>query len=144
MYNRRQTEDDVIKKLMDISYEKKQISNEANAIIWEYIEKYEKDLKLLDKEAADMLIDFQRLITLKNGYPLDLSISLRISRLLLSCYQSEQDLEQIVETLDRCAHYDLVMKMHTDDYESSPYALMAEQYLDDFDKLSDNGKRLLA
>ena len=142
--DRNETEDGLIKKLMDISYEKKQISNETNAIIREYIEKYEKDLSLLDKEAADMLNDFHRLITLEDRYPLDLSISLRISRLLISYYQSEQDLERIVGLLDRCAHYDLVMKMHTDDYESSPYSLMAEQYLDDFDRLSDNGKRLLA
>lgn len=63
-------------KLMDISYEKRQISNEANAIIREYIEKYEIDLKLLDKEAADMLIDFIHLITLQSGFSLDLIIAL--------------------------------------------------------------------
>lgn len=142
--DKNESEDGLIKKLMDISYEKKQISNEANAIIRDYIEKYEKDLGLLDKEAADMLNDFLLSITLEGGYPLDPAIALRIYRLLLHYYQSEQDLEQIVHTLDQCVHFDLVMKIHTDDYESSPYSLMAEQYLEDFDKLSDIRKSELA
>lgn len=142
--NRNETEDGLIKKLMNISYEKKQIFNEANDIIRECIEKYEKDLSLLDKESADMLNDFLLRITLESGYPLDLPISLRILRLLLSYYQSVQDLERIVNTLDRCANYDIMMQVHTGDWESSPYSLMAELYLDDFDRLSDDGKHRLA
>lgn len=98
----------------------------------------------MDKEAADMLADFFNLIILQGGYPLDLAISFRILKLMLAYYQSVQDIEHIVDTLDVCASQDIMMKRHINDYESSPYSLMAEQYLDDFDKLSDFGKRRLA
>ena len=138
-----ETRDRLIKKLMDVSYKKKQISNEANAIIQEYIVKYEKAPELLDAEAAAVLEDFWG--SLVNGTHdfMDLSVSLRLSKLLLGYYQSVQDLEQIVRMLLYCTRFDLLMKIHTDDYEGIPYALMAEQYLDDFDKLSDSGKHAL-
>ena len=139
-----ETEESLIKKLMDISYEKREISNETNGIIREYIEKYEKDPGLLDKEAADMLNDFVSRITLEYRFPLDNAISLRILKLLLSYYQSVQDLERTVLMMEWCATYDFIMKVHTDDYECSPYSLMAERYLDDFDRLSDAGKMQLA
>lgn len=141
--DRDETEDSLIKKLMDISYEKKQIFNEANTIIQEYIMKYEENPDLLDVETAAVLEDFWGLLI--NGLRdfLDLTVSLRISELLLGYYQSAQDLEQIVRMLQYCTRFDLLMKVHTDDYECIPYALMAERYMDDFDKLSDRGKHTL-
>lgn len=46
--------------------------------------------------------------------------------------------------LERCAVYDRILKVHIDDYESTPYSLIAEQYLDDLDRLSGKGKLRLA
>lgn len=143
--DREETEESLIRKLMDISYEKKRIWGETNAIIREYITKYEEDPGLLDGEACAMLEDFFEL--LMRGGSLDLldpSISLRISRLLLGYYQTTQDLEQIIRMLRFCSLFDLLLIDHTDDYASTPYSLMAEQYLQDFDKLSDEGKRALS
>lgn len=138
--DRDETEDSLIKKLMDISYEKKQISNEANSIIQEHIEKYEKDPGLLDEETAAMLQDFMETFR-KGDDNIDLPITLRIGRLLLAYYQTIRDLENTVRMLVLCALWDFAMKCHTGEaIESTPYALMAEQYLDDFDKLSDDGK----
>ena len=139
-----ETRESLIKKLMDISYEKKQIANEANAIIREYILRYEEAPQLLDAEAAAVLDDFFSLLIGGPQDYLDLSVSLRISKLLLCYYQSTQDLEQIIRILRYCARFDLLIKIHTDEYEGIPYALMAERYLDDFDQLSDKGKYTLA
>ena len=137
-----ETKESLLKKLTDVSYEKKQILVEANAIIREYITKYEKEPELLDSEAAAMLEDFLSLLRPSDHEPLDPSVSLQISRLLLRYYQSTQDPEQILPILQQCATYDLILKDHCE-HESTPYALMAEQYIKDFDKLSDKAKHIL-
>ena len=67
--------------------QKKQISNEANALIQEYIEKYEKDPSLLDKEAADMLEDFWHLIRPEYEYHLDMPIALRNRRVCMDIWR---------------------------------------------------------
>lgn len=136
-----ETKDGLIKRLMEISCEKKQIYNDANTIINEYIVKYEKDSDLIDEDTVSMLEDFGGLLMPGDGPNfLDPSISLRICKLLLGYYQAEQNLEQIVRVLRFCSVFDFLLKDHVDIYESSPYSLMAEQYLEDFDKLSDQGK----
>lgn len=141
------TKENLIKTLVDISYAKKQIFIEANAIVKEYITKYEKDPTLLDDEAVAVLEDF--LIQLKppkedggSNY-LDPSISLRISRLLLQYCETTQDPEQIIRLLQQCAVYDLILKDHQDDYGSTPYAIMAERFMGDFDKLPKQTVRTL-
>ena len=140
--DREETEESLIKKLMDISYEKKQVYNEANAIIKEYITKYEKDTSLLDEEATAKLIDFLNQLILDGDF-LDPSISLRMSKLLLGYYQNKQDLDQTIRMLFSCSIFDSILQDHIDDCESPTYSLMAEQYLDDFDKLSNQRKRAL-
>lgn len=52
------TEEDVIRRLMEISREKKRIQTECNAIIGEFIVKYEQAPELLNDEAEAMLKDF--------------------------------------------------------------------------------------
>ena len=137
-----ETEKSLIKKLMDISYEKKQVYNEANAIVKEYIAKYEKAPDLLDEESVVMLTDFLDLLILDGDF-LDPSISLRISKLLLKYYQDGQDLEQTIRMLCLCGIFDSMLTDHMDNQESPPYSLMAQQYLDHFDKLSNHRKRAL-
>lgn len=145
-----ETQESLIKKLIELSREKKQILMEANEIIREHITKYEKEPNLLDETAAAVLEELLAGLTPSKGSGdgsnyLDPSISLRVAKLLLRYYQSmsPQDPEQIVRLLQQCALYDLIMKDHQDDYESTPYAIMAERYLGEFDSLSDKAKRRL-
>ena len=138
-----ETRESLIKKLTDISREKKKIMVEANAIISEYITKYENSPEPPDSEAAAMLEDFLSRLRPSNQELLDPPLSLRISRLLLRYYQSTNDPEQILPILQQCALYDLTLKNHQDSYESSPYALMAEQYMSEFDRLSDKAKHTM-
>lgn len=145
-----ETQESLIKKLIELSREKKQILVEANDIIREHITKYEKEPNLLDEAAAAVLEEFLVGLTpaQKNesgSNYLDPSISLRVSKLLLRYYQSmsPQDPEQIVRLLQQCALYDLILKDHQDDHESTPFAIMAERYLGEFDSLSDKAKRRL-
>ena len=140
-----ETEESLIKRLMDSSYEKKLISRETNAIIQEYIVKYEKEPSLIDEQAVATLRDFMTLLTPQNGGAnyLDPCISLRICRLLLGYYQSVQNLDQIVQMVYWCTTFDIMIKDHSDVCENSPYSLIAEQYLKDFDQLSDWNKRAL-
>lgn len=139
-----ETRGTLIKKLMDNSYEKKQIASEANAIIKEFVTKYEQNPDLLDGATAAALEDILNMLTPESAMILDLAIALRVSRLLLAYYQHEGDLEHTVLFLSRCAYFDIFMKSHLDDYDSTPYSILAEQYLDDFDKLSEAGKTRLA
>ena len=140
-----ETRESLIKRLMDSSCEKKRISLETDAIIREYIVKYEKDPSLVDEEAAATLRDFLAQLMPGNGGVdyLDPCISLRICRLLLGYYQSVQNLDQTVQTVYWCTMFDIMLKEHSDVCESSPYSLMAEQYLKDFDQLSDWNKHAL-
>ena len=140
-----ETEESLIKKLMDNSYEKKQISRETNAIIKEYIAKYENDAALLDADAAAVLRDFlMQLIPEddKKDY-VDPSVALRICRLLLGYYQTVQDLERTVQMVCWSMTFDIMVKSHQDANDTSPYSLMAEQYLDDLDGLPDEKRQML-
>ena len=140
-----ETKESLIKRLTDISYQKKEILLGTNAIIRDYIVKYEKDPSLLDAEAVAMLRDFLNLLMPTNGSHsyVDPCISLRICKLLLGYYQAEQNLDQIVQMVCWCTTFDLMVKEHQDANESSPYCLLAGQYLKDFDKLSDQKKHAL-
>ena len=135
------TKESLIQKLMDVSKEKKKILTETNAIIREYITKYEKDPDLLDSEAVAVLEDFLALLSPSGRNYLDPSISLHIARLLLQYYQRLQNPEQIIQTLQECAYFDLTVKEHRDDYESTPYTIMAEPYMDRLDSLSPDAVR---
>lgn len=137
------TKENLIKKLMDISFEKKQIQTANNAMIREYIEKYEKSPGLLDAEAEGMLNDFSRLLMPTPQQFLDTPITLRISKLLLRYYQAVGNLKKTISMLERCAVFDIMMKEHLDDYEGSAYTLMAEQYLGDIEKLPEKNIRSL-
>ena len=133
-----ETEDGLIKKLMDISYEKKQISNDANTIIREYITKFEKDPSLLDENAVAALNELLPQV-MPSGI-LDPAIALRISKLLLGHHKKTQDIEMIIKYLRFCAAFDITLKEHMDDYNGIPYVLESEKYLSRFDELSDSGK----
>ena len=137
------TKESLIKKLIDVSYEKKKILVETNAIIREYIARYEKEPELLDEGAAAALEDFLSQLKPTDEELLDPAISLRICRLLLQYYQSLGDPGPIIRILEQCAGYDLILREHRDDYESTPYALMAERYMGDFDRFSDETRRRL-
>lgn len=137
------TKQELIQTLMDISCQKKLIKNQANAIIREYIEVYEKSPQLLDAQAETMLNDFSNLLLPPSQPFVDTPISFRISKLLLRYYQSTKVLESTILMLERCAVFDIMMKEHLDDYEGSAYTLMAEQYLVDFDHLSEKARRSL-
>ena len=140
-----ETRESFIRKMMDHSYEKKQILSQTNAIIQEYIVRYEKDPSLLDEEAVAMLRDFVTLLMPSDESEnyVDPPISLRICRLLLGYYQNVQNLDQTVRMVCWCAMFDILLMDHRADFESSRYTLMAEQYLKDFDKLSDRSQRTL-
>ena len=129
----------LIQKLTDISREKKQILVEANAILQQWVATYEKQPDALDGPAAAMLEDFLALLRPAEQDLVDPSISLRIARLLLGYYQSVQDPEKVIAILQQCAYFDLTLKEHRDDYDSTPYALMAEGYMGQVDRLSDDG-----
>ncbi|MCH5324663.1 MAG: hypothetical protein J1E39_05555 [Eubacterium sp.] len=146
--DKQDTRESLIEKLVDVSREKKQILVETNAIIKECITKYEKEPGLLDKEAIAMLDDFLLLLRSPKGGeggmdPVDPSVSLRIARLLLPHYQSTGDPEQIIQILRQCAIYDLILKEHQYDYESTQYAGMADRYLADYETISDEAIRTL-
>ena len=64
------TEEDVISRLMNISREKKQIQTECNAIIGEYIVKYEQAPERLDDKAEELLKDFLNVL-MQNGQCVD-------------------------------------------------------------------------
>lgn len=133
-----ETKESLVKRLIDNTREKKRILTETNAIIREYIARYEQDPSLIDEEAVAMLRDFIMLLMPSNGAGdyVDPSISLRICRLVLGYYQAVRDLNQTVQMLCLCAMFDIMLMSHRDDSASSPYTIMAEQYLKDFDKLS--------
>ncbi|MCM1193802.1 MAG: hypothetical protein NC389_15415 [Acetatifactor muris] len=133
-----ETKEEIIRRLIEVSREKKKIQTQNNEIIREYITKYEKEPERLDAEAQKQLQDFMKTLIQKNGQCIDAPIALRISRLLLRYYQKSGDLEQTIITLNRCSIFDIILKEHLDDYAGSEYPLMAERYLDDFDRLSED------
>lgn len=138
-----ESEKEVIDRLVEISREKKRIQAGNNEIIREYITKYEKNPQCLDAEAEKLLQDFMSTLVQENGACLDVPVALRISRLLLKYYQQMGDLEQMILALERCSVFDIITKEHLDDYEGSIYPLMAEQYLSEFDRLSERSQRAL-
>ena len=138
-----ETKQDIIDRLMEVSKEKKKIQTENNEIIKEYITKYEKNPESMDAETEKMFQDFMSMIMEKSGVCIDAPIALRGSKLLLQYYQRGGDQERIITTLERCTVFDIIMKEHLDDYEGSVHPLMAEQYLDDFDSLSEAAQRSL-
>ena len=138
-----ETKEDIIGRLVEVSKEKKKIQTGNNEIIREYITKYEKNPECLDAEAEKLLYDFMKALINKSGQCMDAPIALRISRLLLQYYQKVGDLEKTIVTLDRCCVFDIILKEHLDDYAGSEYPLMAEEYLDDFDRLSEDAQTSL-
>ena len=138
-----ETRENIIGRLIEISRVKKEIQTEDNDIIREYITKYERDPECMDAGAEKMLQDFTSTLMEKSGACIDAPIAFRISKLLLQYYQKIEDKERTVEALERCAVFDIIMKEHLDDYEGSVYPLMAEQYLDDFDSLSEKSQRAI-
>lgn len=141
---KKETKEELIKKLMDISYEKKQIQTENNAIIKEYVEVYEKFPERLDAGAEKLLKDFLSLLIPSGQDFLDTSIALRISKILLHYYRTNGNLNELIMMLEKCAVFDIMLKEHLDDYEGSEYICVAEQYLSEFDHLSESAKRSLA
>lgn len=137
-----ETKEGVIQRLIQISHEKKQIQTECNAIIREFIVKYEKEPELLDAEAERQLKDFLNVL-LQGGGQQDTPIVFRISKLLLRYYQEQGNVERTITLLEYCAVFDIIIKEHLDDYAGSEYPRMAEQYLEDFDKFSEGAKRSL-
>lgn len=138
-----ETRDDIIGRLIEISRVKKGIQTEDNDIIREYITKYEKDPECMDAGTEKMLQDFTRALMEKSGACIDAPIAFRISKLLLQYYQKIGDVERIIEALERCTVFDIIMKEHLDDYAGSVYPLMAERYLDTFDSLSERSQRAI-
>lgn len=139
-----ETKDELIRKLMDISREKKQIQLESNAIIKEFITKYEKSPELVDADAAKTLTGFLDMLMSNPGQILDPPIAFCISRILFQYYRSENDPEQSVLMLERCTVLDIILKEHLDDYPGTSYNPIIENYLPEFDNLSERGRRALA
>lgn len=137
-----ETKEDIIQSLINISKEKKRIQTENNAIIREYIVKYEKESKLVDADAEHMLKDFLSML-LGGGQYQDTAIAFRISKLLLQYYRETGDIERTVVMLEYCAVFDIMIKEHLDDYAGSEYPLMAEKYLDDFERYSEKARKSL-
>lgn len=140
-----ETKESLTQKLIGNSYEKKKIYTAANDLIDEYVVRYENDPSLLNEEAVSLLRDFLVDLMPEKG-PIDYfdpGISLRVSRLLLAYYQASQELDQIVQAIYWCMKFDLMLMDHRNASESCPYTLLAEQYLKDFDKLTDQNKHLL-
>lgn len=138
-----ETREDIIGRLIEVSRVKKEIQTEDNDIIREYITKYEKDPECMDAGTEKMLQDFTRTLMEKSGACIDAPIAFRISKLLLQYYQKIGDVERIIEALERCTVFDIIMKEHLDDYAGSVYPLMAERYLEDFDSLSERSQRAI-
>lgn len=136
------TEEDVIDRLMEISREKKQIQTECNAIIGEFIVKYEQASELLDDRAEVLLKDFLNEL-MKTGQCVDTPIAFRISKLLLRYYQTRGDVDKTVHMLEFCTVFEIIIKEHLDDYEGSMYARLSEKYLDNFEELSERAKKSL-
>lgn len=141
---KKETKEVLIKKLMDISYEKKQIQTENNAIIKEYVEVYEKFPERLNTETEKLLKDFLSLLIPSGQQFLDTSIALRISKILLHYYRTLGNVNETVMTLEKCAVFDIMLKEHLDDYEGSEYIREAEKYLSEFEHLSEAAKRSVA
>ncbi|MCM1181900.1 MAG: hypothetical protein NC337_00815 [Roseburia sp.] len=137
-----ETREGVIRRLIQISHEKKRIQTECNAIIRENIVKYEKEPALLDAEAQQRLKDFLNVL-MQGGAHQDTPIVFRISKLLLRYYQEQGDVERTIAMLEYCSVFDIIIKEHLDDYAGSEYPLMAERYMADFDKFSDKAKSSL-
>ena len=104
---------------------------------------YENDPQIPDADTAAMLEEFPALLRPSGQDPMDPAISLCISKLLLKYYRSLGNPEKILYMLQQCATYDLILMDHRDDHESTPYAVMAMQYLGDFDSLSENARHSL-
>lgn len=64
-FGRNETKEDIIGRLIAVSKEKKEIQAESNAIIREYITKYEKNPECMDAEAEKMLQDFMSMLMKK-------------------------------------------------------------------------------
>ena len=136
------TEEDVIRRLMDISREKKRIQTECNAVIGEYIVKYEQAPERLDDKAEELLKDFLNVL-MQTGQCVDTPIAFRISKLLLRYYQTRGDVDKTVFMLEYCTVFEIIIKEHLDDYEGSMYARLSEKYLDNFEELSERAKKSL-
>lgn len=142
IFDRDETKEDMIQKLMDISREKKLIQTENNAIIREYITKYEQAPETIEEETEKILKDFLNVL-MQGGQCLDTPIAFRISKLLLGYYKKQQDLEKTIAMLEYCTVFDIIIKEHLDDYEGSSYTRMADEYLGEFDALSERAKKSL-
>lgn len=138
-----ETKDEVIRKLMDISYEKKQIQEKSNAIIKEYIQKYENEPAPPDENVEKMLRDFlDRLMPGKTSC-MDVPIAFRIAKLLLQYYQKNGDTENAVLMLYYAGNYAFIINEHLEEPQPNPYPMMAEAYLDDFYRFPPETQKLL-
>lgn len=135
--------EELIRELMNISREKKQIQTECNAIIQEYITQYEKSPELIDDKISETLKDFADMLMSNGGQILDPPIAFLLSKILLQYYRSQNDLQQTILMLERCTVLDIILKEHLDDYAGTSYNSVIEQYMSRFDELSERAQRAL-
>ncbi|MCM1055753.1 MAG: hypothetical protein NC394_09575 [Bacteroides sp.] len=135
------TSDDIIGELTRISLEKKRIKNECNQIIDEYVKKYEADTALLNSEDEAVLRDFLKILIQPDVN--DIPIAFRISKLLLKYYSSADDRGNIIQMLEYCTVFDIIIKEHLDDYAGSEYPRLAEKYMPQYLNLSERGRASL-
>lgn len=143
-FSEQESLDGLIGKLIAISREKKQIQTQSNAIIREYVTKYEKSPNLVDAKAEAILKDFSGMLISSTGQIFDPPIAFLVSKILLQYYQREGNREQSILMLERCTVLDIMLKEHLDDYEGTSYHALIEQYLPYFDAISMRAKRALA
>ena len=131
-----QSKEEVIGKLKEISFRKKEIAQKQNDIISEYIEPFENGTKTLDADDAEMLHAFLRSLAPKGTVTFEVSVALRLCRILYSYYHGINDREHTIQILAIGTNAEMRLSIRQSKKGFLEFPKLSEEYLPVFEELT--------
>lgn len=109
----------VLSKLEERSTKKREIASIINTMIYEYIERFEKDPSLMTETDAEMLDSFANLLLPVGKKNTDIEVTdhaiyFRLAKLLVQYYKNKNDLNKYILALNRCSNgYMILINGHS-------------------------------
>ena len=132
-----ESKETIIDKLKNISRQKNKIASIQNAIIAEYIARFEDSMHKPDEDIADKLLAFlSSIYDPQTRQCMDAPVAIRLCRLLYEYYHEKNDAEKVIDILQTGTYIEMQMSYDTNDQKFFEFPQLCAEYLEDFDSLS--------
>lgn len=126
----------MIGKLKEISLQKKEIANQQNGIIGEYLERFEKGEERLNEQAAEKLYALLVSLFPEKTSCMDPPVCLRLCGLLYDFYHEKGNKERGAFVIGYGALCELLLSLDLEEYDFFRFPRLCEDYFQVFGELS--------